>query len=232
MKTNTARPTHNNTLRSLLKYPLVLALLFSSVLIGTAAEIEFNDEGQVAVDHIRFRVAVMDNKEKFHMLNGPTFKQLDFKQKAGTSETSYELKMPGYPKGILTQKTREISDEKLEYQAQLKFESSTILKGIILTPVTMSVKRFGGSALIIDGQSIPLPTDKPNGYGADLYDGNASSLEIPLHSGTLVISGDFSVRLMDQRKGNPNYSLRIRFNPSFGKVTTSNLKLTFEVRDE
>lgn len=221
-------------LRHLPKSLVLLGLFFAGVsLQGAMHKVEVTDRGEIMADQIRFRPVLLDNKSVFHRLNEGSFQQTDFQRKGGATEMSAELSLPNDTRGTFVQKTKELPGGVLDYKARFEFSPEAKIWGILISPVTMSIRRFAGLELLIDGKPLVLPRKASSRSNQRLFEGNVKSLEIPLRKkGSLVINGDFELLLIDHRPdGVENFSLRVRFSPANGTLSESDLNVTFSIKE-
>jgi hypothetical protein len=97
---------------------------------------------------------------------------------------------------------------------------------------SLPVKSFGGKQITVDGESVTLPADPAKKGEPRIFDkDSAQKIELPTAAGTLVITGNLSFLLQDDREfGDQRYALRLHFTPGDGQITQS--KIEFQLKSQ
>lgn len=89
----------------------------------------------------------------------------------------------------------------------------------------LSVKEFGGQAIIVDGKTVQLPLEFSG--EADLGTYHAQRVVVPTKAGQLVFTGKLTLSLQDARKYNDSkFFVRLAYSPSKGKIRSSSFEAT------
>jgi hypothetical protein len=91
---------------------------------------------------------------------------------------------------------------------------------------SLPVKLVGGKKAMIDDQPTLLPSEPASQGEAQLIikDG-VHKIEIPTPTGTLIVTGDLSMLLQDDREWNEaRFSLRLNFSPASGQLKESKIE--------
>lgn len=218
-------------MRRISKYLLLTGLFLAATLHGALPKITVTDRCNIAAGEITFRVALRDSKGAFHFLNSDAFYQQSFEKNAGSSALKANIELPGDVTGSFQQDTLTAANGDFDYKAKFTFPKPVKVRRILLAPLAMPVKQFAGRTLQIDGKPFTLPEEK--GKVVIFEKAGIKTVEIPLKTGVLVITGNIDLYIQDQRANGPkNYSMHIRFNPSIGDaVTSSELNLSMKIRE-
>ncbi|MGA2443393.1 MAG: hypothetical protein ABSH08_20770 [Tepidisphaeraceae bacterium] len=95
---------------------------------------------------------------------------------------------------------------------------------------SMPVSSVGGKQALIDGQPTLLPSEPAKPGEAHLIDKDGvHKIEIPMPTGTLIITGNLNMLLQDDREWNDDrFSLRLNFLPASGQLKES--KIEFQMK--
>ena len=111
------------------------------------------------------------------------------------------------------------------YQARVSFSGPAELASLSLE-TRLPVAKYAGITLKIDGKPLMLPREMQKGF---LCRKRVAALEIPGRNGSVSLRGDFELHIQDDRVYNqPNYTIRIRLTPGYGKITSASLALTVQ----
>jgi hypothetical protein len=85
---------------------------------------------------------------------------------------------------------------------------------------------FSGKQIVIDQQPFTLPAAPAKAGSPHLLEKDGvHEIDLPTANGTLVITGNLSVLVQDDREfGDQRYALRLHFSPSTGKIKESRIE--------
>jgi len=95
---------------------------------------------------------------------------------------------------------------------------------------SIPVASVSGKHAMIDDQPTLLPSEPAKEGEAQLINkDNVHKIEIPMPTGTLIITGNLNMLLQDDREWNDNrFSLRLNFSPASGQLKES--KIEFQMK--
>jgi hypothetical protein len=95
---------------------------------------------------------------------------------------------------------------------------------------SLPVKSVGGKQAMLDGQPTLLPSEPAKQGEAQLISKDGvHKIEIPTPTGTLILTGDLSILLQDDREWNEDrFSLRLNFSPDSGQLKESKIEFQME----
>ncbi len=145
---------------------------------------------------------------------------------SGESDSAtFRVMIPGFPKGKLRLELRPDGEARYRYRAEVSFPEPAQLASLSLE-ARLPVEKYAGVELKINGQAFLLPREKKPGM---LIQKRASVLEIPSGKGSVALRGDFELHIQDNRSYNqPNYTIRLRMTPGYGKITNAKLELALQ----
>ena len=148
------------------------------------------------------------------------------REKSGEADSAaFRVTIPGFPEGKLRLALRPDGEDRYRYKAEVSFSEPAQLASLSLE-TRLPVDKYAGVELKIDGQAFQLPREKKAGM---LLQKRASILEIPAGDGSISLCGDFELHIQDNRTYNqPNYTIRIRMTPGYGKISSASLDLTLQ----
>jgi len=96
--------------------------------------------------------------------------------------------------------------------------------------VSIPVKSVGGKQAMVDDQPTLLPAEPAKAGEAVLINkDNIHKIEIPMPTGTLIVTGNLNMLLQDDREWNDDrFSLRLNFSPASGQLKES--KIEFQMK--
>jgi hypothetical protein len=95
---------------------------------------------------------------------------------------------------------------------------------------SLPVKSVGGKQAMIDDQPTLLPSEPAKqGEGQLINKDNVHKIEIPMPTGTLIITGNLSMLLQDDREWSEDrFSMRLNFSPASGQLKESKIEFQME----
>jgi hypothetical protein len=93
--------------------------------------------------------------------------------------------------------------------------------------LNLPVSLVGGKKITVDGEAVNMPMEPAKQGEAHIFDKEgAKQIDIPTATGTLTLSGNFSILIQDDREwGDARYGLRLQFSPGSGPIKASKIEV-------
>ncbi len=185
---------------------LFFAVLSALCISCGAGVVELGPKGELKMEKLSFYGSVFDENWKSY---GQIYRYFEV-----TSHTPERVagafRYEGLPRIELVS-TLKAQGENFRYTAFCAPGAERDWKSVALV-ARLPVDEFRGRELVIDGKGLLLPVEPKAGKNTTLFQGDASSLIVPLAGRKLVFKGAFQVRVQDDRAYNlDSYALRIGF---------------------
>lgn len=124
------------------------------------------------------------------------------------------------------QRVETLDDGGVSYHATIHGDQP-VETNVLAIAVTLLIPPYQGQTITIDGEPFQLPNEPAE--EAMLTTGQqVERIEVPVEGGTLVITGDLTLVIQDNRQWDPEYVLRLYFDPAEGPITDS--AIDFQMR--
>lgn len=202
----------------------LLALLLLGVLPAVGAVPRLNEFGALELDDTSWLVTFVNKSWTAFSYDG-RWRDAVFQRREGeTDSAAFRVTIPDFPAGELKLALTPERDN-FRYRADVAFAEPAELASLSLE-AQLPVKKYAGNTLKIDGKPFVLPRKEQKGF---MIQRRAAMLEIPAESGWISFRGDFELHIQDNRPYKlPNYTVRIRLTPGYGKITAASLTLTVQ----
>ncbi len=131
--------------------------------------------------------------------------------------------------GFKLTETLDPADGGAKYSATLTSDKE-ITTNELAVAFTLPVASFGGKQILINQDKVSLPAAAAAAGQAGLLDQDGvQKIELPMTDGTLIITGNLTVHLQDDREWNDQrYCLRVHFTPNNGDIKDA--KIEFQMK--
>lgn len=206
---------------------MVLLITFCVCTSNADEVVHLNKRGALAIDNLVFFVC-FSNKIKNRWVNyfqtSPYQKRI-FKLSARSAKNAETvLNIPDFPVGDMKTALTKQENGSWLYNTQIKFKEAVKLRSIVLK--TIYNADYAGQKILIDGKAVILPLKYKKTHFFSTR--NVSKIVFPSKNGTIEITGQkLGISMQDNRawKNGNSFSIRISFNPSWGTLSRSQLKL-------
>ena len=141
-----------------------------------------------------------------------------------SGSAAFRVTIPDFPEGELKLALKP-DGKQFRYRADVSFAAPAELASLSLE-ARLPEKKYAGKSLKIDGTPFVLPREKQKGL---IVQRRAAMLEIPAENGGISLRGDFELHIQDNRPYKlPNYTVRIRLTPGYGKISAASQALTVQ----
>lgn len=141
-----------------------------------------------------------------------------------SGSAAFRVTIPDFPEGELKLALKP-DGKQFRYRADVSFAAPADL-ALLSLEARLPEKKYAGKSLKIDGTPFVLPREKQKGL---IVQRRAAMLEIPAENSGISLRGDFELHIQDNRPYKlPNYTVRIRLTPGYGKISAASQALTVQ----
>ena len=168
-----------------------------------AEVVEFGTDWKETEEHDVFNPDVTTPDTNTHVATG------DFKTPGGTF--------------TLTEHITAI-DGGISFTADVKSDTEIQANELSLG-IQLPVTAVGGKQITIDGEAVTMPMEPAKKGAAQFFDKeDAHEIDIPTPTGTLTVTGKFTMIVQDDREwGDNRYAVRMQFTPGTGAIKESKI---------
>jgi hypothetical protein len=169
-----------------------------------AEVVQFDSNWKETEEHDIFRPDIKATDDKTHVAAG------DFTVPDGTFK--------------LTETVGAI-DNGIDFSAALSSDKEIHCNELSLA-INLPVAAVGGKKIMVDDHAVDMPMEPAAKGQAHIFDTEgAKKIVIPTPSGSLTLTGNFTVLIQDDREwGDPRYGLRIQFTPGSGDIKSAKVQ--------
>jgi hypothetical protein len=210
------------------KQILQLLLICPLSLTGLAksATMELLSDGSVTCGSLKMKVIHYNKSWHDTNLIAKTLLNPELKKDGQQTTLTGDFKLSSGNKFVINESLTAISSDNWNYQASLSSKTAIFCNDLALY-FQLKTKDYLKQHIFINGKPLELPSEIIIPGGGSIWNGKAKSLKIPMESHTLILTGNFDLRVQDNRKYlGDAYAIRIRFSPYQGQIQKSTLNFT------
>ena len=206
------------------KFFCLFILFLAGALSAAGTAPRLNEFGALELDGTSWLVTFVNKNWTAFSYDGRWRDAVFHRREGGTDSAAFRVTIPDFPAGELKLALTP-EGESFRYRADVAFAEPAELASLSLE-ARLPVKKYAGNTLKIDGRPFVLPREEQKGL---IIQRRAAMLEIPARNGWISLRGDFELHIQDNRPYKlPNYTVRIRLTPGYGKITAASLALTVQ----